>query len=167
MGLRFASGQINLKYGLLIACLLLTSCGGILQTATPERLSLSTLETQNPNAVLRTATPTVIPITFAPTATALFRSTEILMKDYGQHLTLFIGDTFTLERLAVDNSPLTIDNQHILKILTDPNATSVELQAVGLGDARVSSLIVYPCPDAPNCQPPVDYTYLLVTVVSQ
>jgi hypothetical protein len=165
--LRFELEQANLKYWLLIACLLLTGCGGILQTATSARRSLSTLETQNPNILSRTATPTFIPITFAPTATPLFRATKILIKDYGQSLTLFIGDKFTLERLAVDKSPLTIDNQHVLKILTDPNAASVELQAVGLANARVSSFIEYPCPDPPNCQPPVDYTYLFVTVVSQ
>ena len=73
-----------------------------------------------------------------------------------------------LYRLAVDNSPLAIDNPGVLQVLTDPNASSVTLQAIRLGNARVSSFITYPdVSDVPHCQPPSHYTYVTVTVVAQ
>jgi hypothetical protein len=160
--------RIWFKHWLLIFSLVLTSCGRVVQTYLSATLSLSTLATQGSTDILsRTATPTFKPITPEPTATPLFRATEILLKDYGRHLTLFIGDKFMLYRLAVDNSPLAIDNPGVLQVLTDPNASSVTLQAIRLGNARVSSFITYPCPDVPHCQPPLDYTYVTVTVVAQ
>jgi hypothetical protein len=132
-------------------------------------VSLSPLTSVTPavlNTSLRTVTPTFVPITPEPTATPLFRAKRILSQDYGQNLTLFIGDTFLLSRFASDDSPLTIDNQHALLAINNTSTASVMLKAVGIGKARVSSLIIVPCPTAPvGCQPPWDYTYVNVTVI--
>ncbi len=131
------------------------------------RSSLTSVTPGLLNAVPRTATPTFIPITPEPTATALFRAKRVLAQDYGQNLTLFIGDTFTLSRLAGDDGPLTIDNQHVLQPINNTSGSSVILKAIGIGETRVSSLLLIPCPNAPmGCEPPQDYTYLNVIVVA-
>ena len=163
-----------LRYLVLMFSLILVSCGSKGQTPTMGSLSpltsdtpalLSTsLRTATPTA---TATPTFVPITPEPTATSLFRANRILSQDYGQDLTLFIGDTFILSRFAGDDSPLTIDNQNVLQATNNTSALSVMLKAVGIGQARVSSLIIFPCPPGASCQPPWDYTYVYVTVVER
>ncbi len=118
------------------------------------------------NATPRTSTPTFAPITPEPTETALYRVTEILSKDYGQHLTLFVGDTLLLLRLPGDHSPLIIDNIHVLQALGDEKASSVLLRAVGTGNTLVSSWITAPCPNSPvGCQPPMNFIYVDVTVI--
>jgi hypothetical protein len=156
-----------LNYLILLFSFILASCGSKVQT--PTMVALSPLTSVTPalmNTSLRTATPTFVPITPEPTATLLFRAKRILSQDYGQTLILFIGDTFMLSRFAGDDNPLTIDNQHVLQAIKNTSASSVVLKAVGIGKARVSSLIVIPCPNAPmGCQPPWDFTYVNVTVV--
>jgi hypothetical protein len=155
-----------LHYLALMFSLILVSCGSTVQTPTMGSLSLLTSETPALlSTSLRTATPTFVPITPEPTATSLFRAKRISSLDYGQTLTLFIGDTFLLSRFAGDDSPLTIDNQDVLQATNNTSALSVTLKAVGIGQARVSSLIIFPCPTAASCQPPWDYTYIYVTVV--
>ncbi len=145
----------------------LASCQGEVQVSTRVPSSLTAVTPGLLNAVPRTATPTFMPITPEPTATALFRAKRVSAQDYGQNLTLFIGDTFTLSRLAGDDGPLTIDNQHVLQPLNNPRDSSVILKAIGIGKARVSSLIIIPCPNAPmGCAPPQNYLYLNVTVVA-
>ena len=150
---------------LFIFSFVLTSCGRGAQA--PARVRTSSVPAQgSANMTPGTATPTFANITSVATVTPLFRVGIITSKDYGQHLTLFIGDAFLLRRLVGDNGLLTIDNQHALRGVSDQHAMSVTLQAVGIGNARVSSLIVLPCPNAPvGCQPPMDYTYVNVTVV--
>ena len=155
-----------LQYLVLMFSLILASCESIVQA--PTIGSLPQLPSETPALLvtsLRTATPTFVPITPEPTSTPLFRAKRILSQDYGQYLTLFIGDTFILSRFADDDSPLAIDNQDVLQATNNMSASSVMLKAVGIGEARVSSLIIFPCPPGASCQPPWDYTYVYVTVV--
>lgn len=115
-----------------------------------------------------TVTPTFVPITPEPTVTPLFRAAKIAFDDYGQHLTLWVGDSFVLYRFAEDERPLAIDNPSVLQVIDNPNITMVTLKAIGVGEARVSSLIIIPCTHVgPGCKPPMDYTYVIVNVVNQ
>ena len=158
---------LRLHYLVLIFSLILVGCGSIVQTPTIE--SIPQLSSETPallSTSLRTATPTFVPFPPEPTATLLFRAKRIGSQDYGQHLTLFIGDTFILDRLVGDASPLTIDNQDVFQATTNPSGSSITVKAVGIGQARVSSIITFPCPDAPvGCEPPQDFTYVNVTVI--
>ena len=145
----------------------LAGCGNAAQAKTSPPPSTPTISTQGvTNNAGRTATPAFVPITPAPTLTPLFRVTEISFDDYGQHLTLFVGDIFILHRFAYDERPLTIDNPNVLQTTNDPGANVVTLKAIRIGKARISSLLIIPCPTAPRgCQPPWDYTYVSVNVV--
>ncbi len=120
---------------------------------------------QNPSGPPGTATPTFLPITPEPTPTPLFRSREILPNDYGQHLTLWVGDSFLLFRDPSDTNPLDIDNPRVLQISGNPQAAAVTLVAAATGEARVTETIVYPCPNAPfGCPPPMNRLILWVTI---
>ncbi len=150
---------------LYLVCLFLPSC--ISSPSTVPSFAASTIEIKmSTNTAQRTATPTFRPITAEPTFTPLYREKEIATQDYGQQLILFIGDKFTIFRSADDQGPLAIDNPDVLRAITDNTASSVVLQAVGLGHARVSYLFLFPCPTPPHCQPPANHTYLLVTVIN-
>ncbi len=159
---------LRTNYLLLIASLVLNSCDVKPRTFTvvPPPI-LPTPVTPGPfDAIFRTATPTFAPITPEPTVTPLFRAAEIRSTDYGQHLIVFVGDTFLLFRLPSDHSPLILDNENVLMATSDKNASPVMLQAVGIGDTRVSSWITISCANSPvGCQPPLNYTYVSVTVV--
>jgi hypothetical protein len=118
----------------------------------------------------RTVTPTFRPTTPEPTNTPLYRATRIDAKDYylntGQHLILLPGDTFTLYRLEDDDGELAIDNPGVLQVLDDPTGHIVRLKGIGIGEAFVSSFVVFPCPPGGGCEPPWDFTYVWLTVMN-
>lgn len=137
----------------------ITSTITILPLSTPQNLTRTDISNNK-----STATPTYKPVTPEPTITPLFRATEITVDDYGQRLSLFVGDVFELQRYDYDHSPLIIDNPQVLQIINDPTAETVVMKAIGIGVARVSSILLFPCPNTGKCQPPWDYTYVNILV---
>jgi hypothetical protein len=155
-----------------VLALLLAGCGnGARGTLSPPPSTLAVPAEGVPASPTRTVTPTRVPITFEPitpepTWTPLFRAAEISAADYGQELTLYLGDVFVLHRADVDQGPLEIDDPNVLQFITDPNSDVVTLKAIGLGEAMVSYTVVILCPPpGPGCEPPLWEMYVFVTVV--
>jgi len=140
-------------------------------------LALSVLEACTmpvSRATLFAVTPTLASFPFPATATPttarapLTNAAEISQRDYGKQLIVSVGQTFVLHRAKDDEEPLNIDNSQVLLAESDPQGDAVTLRAIGVGDARVSTLIVYPCDAAyDNCKPPDPFTYIRVKVVNQ
>ena len=158
----------------MVLALQLAGCGNAARgTLPPPPSSLAVPAEGVPASPTRTATPTRVPITFEPitpepTWTPLFRAPEISAADYGQELTLYLGDVFVLHRSGDDEGPLEIDDPNVLRAITDPNSDVVTLRAIGLGEAMISYTVVFPCPPSgPGCEPPLWEVYVFVTVVDR
>jgi len=121
--------------------------------------------------LLPSPTPVGNPIPFPSTPTPtipkmpLMRVPAISAAEYGRQLNLLVGDTFVLYRIKGDREPLNIDFPQVLQAEGDLKASAVVLKAVGVGTARVGTLIDYPCPaTATDCRPPDPFLYVQVIV---
>jgi hypothetical protein len=107
------------------------------------------------------------PATLTPTLSwpLLVRPAEITKANYGSQVTLFVGDSFVLQRIEDDFEPLNIDSEQVLQAQGDLRASTVVLKAMDVGTARLSTLLQVPCPSDPhNCYSPEPFTYHQVTV---
>lgn len=117
-----------------------------------------------------TPTPSWVVRTHAPTPTPLFRKAKITYDDYGQTLTMYVGDTFTIDIPADILQPVAFDTQ-ILQQVIDPTlalSNQQKYKAIHAGNTTMSVEVDYPCHNAPiGCSGPFNQTMIEVNVQTQ